>query len=124
MSETVALEVPDELARQVRAVATATHRRFEDVVLDWLRRAVEETPVEALPDGALLALCDATLDPADQEELSLLLAGHREGRLSAPERVRLDALMDAYRRGLIRKARALNAAVSRGLRPPLTEDAT
>ena len=59
MSETVALEVPDELARRVRAVATATHRRFEDVVLDWLRRAAEEPPVEALTDGELLALCQS-----------------------------------------------------------------
>jgi hypothetical protein len=123
MSETVTLEVPDELARRVRALATATHRRFEDVVLDWLRRAVEEPPVEALPDGELLALCDATLDPADQEALSLLLAGHREGTLSASDRASLDTLMDTYRRGLVLKARALNVAVSRGLRPPLTEDA-
>ncbi len=123
MSETVTLEVPDDLARRVRALASATHRRFEDVVLDWLRRAVEEPPVEALPDGELLALCDATLEPDDQEALSLLLARNREGTLSAPEKASLDALMDTYRRGLVLKAKALNAAVSRGLRPPLTEDA-
>ena len=120
MSETVTLEVPDELARRVHALATSTHRRFEDVVLDWLRRAVEEPPVEALPDGELLALCDANLDPVDQEALSLLLAKHREGLLAAPEKASLDALMGTYRRGLVLKARALNVAVSRGLRPPLT----
>ena len=123
MSETVTLEVPDELARRVRALAVATHRRFEDVVLDWLRRAVEEPAVEALPDGELLALCDATLGPVDQEALSVLLAGSREGKLSATEKASLDLLMDTYRRGLVLKARALKAAVSRGLRPPLTEDA-
>ena len=123
MSETVTLEVPDELARRVRALAVATHRRFEDVVLDWLRRAVEEPPVEALPDGELLALCDATLEHDDQEALSLLLARNREGMLSALEKEHLDTLMDTYRRGLILKARALKVAVSRGLRPPLGEDA-
>jgi hypothetical protein len=123
MSETVTLEVPDELALRVRALATATHRRFEDVVLDWLRRAVEEPPVEALPDGEFRALCDATLEPDDQEALSLLLARNREGMLSAPEKASLDALMDTYRRGLVLKARALKVAVSRGLRPPLSEDA-
>src|SRR4051794_24342203 len=123
MSETVTLEVPDELARRVRALATATHRRFEDVVLDWLRRAVEEPPVETLPDGELLALCDATLDPADQEALSLLLARNREGALSGQEKASLDALMDTYRRGQGLRARALNGAVTRGRRPPLTEDA-
>ena len=123
MSETVTLEVPDELARRVRALASATHRRFEDVIVDGLRRAVEESPVETLADGELLALCDATLDPADQEALSALLAGSREGTLSAPEKAILDALMDVYRRGLVLKARALKEAVGRGLRPPLTEDA-
>ena len=123
MSETVTLEVPDELARRVRALATATHRRFEDVALEWLRRAVEEPPVEALPDGELLALCDATLDPADQEALSDLLAGHRERFLTAPEKASLDALMGTYRRALVLKARALKEAVGRGLRPPLTDDA-
>jgi hypothetical protein len=122
MSETVTLEVPDELARRARALATATRRRFEDVVVDGLRRAVEEPPVEALPDGELLALCDA-MDPVDQEALSVLLAGSREGTLSASETVSLDALMDTYRRGLVLKARALKEAVGRGLRSPLTEDA-
>jgi hypothetical protein len=84
---------------------------------------LEEPSVETLPDGELLALCDATLNPADQKTLSLLLAGHREGLLSDPEKSSLDTLMDTYRRGLVLKARALNVAVSRGLRPPLNEDA-
>ncbi|MGO9463818.1 MAG: hypothetical protein ACLQVF_06620 [Isosphaeraceae bacterium] len=123
MSETVTLGVPDELARRARALAAATHRSFEDAVLDWLRRAVEEPGVEALPDGEILALCDATLDPVEQEALSLLLAGHREGTLSAPEKASLDTLMDTYRRGLVLKARALKEAVGRGLRPPLSDDA-
>jgi hypothetical protein len=123
MSETVTLEVPDELARRVRALAIATHRRFEDVALEWLRRAVEEAPVETLPDGELLVLCDATLDPADQEALSQLLAGHREGLLTDSEKASLDALMDTYRRGVVLTARAQQEAVARGLRPPLAEDA-
>ncbi len=123
MSETVTLEVLDELARRARALAAASHRRFEDAVLDWLRRAVEEPGVEGLPDGELLALCDATLDPAQQEALSRLLAGHREGKLSAPEKASLDTLMDTYRRKLVLKARALKEAVGRGLRPPLSDDA-
>jgi hypothetical protein len=123
MSETVTLEVPNKLARRVRALAIATYRRFEDVALEWLRRTVEEAPVETLPDGELLALCDATLDPANQEALSQLLARHREGLLTNSERASLDALMDTYRRGLVLKARALKKAVARGLRPPLAEDA-
>jgi hypothetical protein len=123
MSETVTLQIPEELARRARALAAATHRRFEDAVVDWLRKAVEEPAVEALPDDALLPLCDATLGAADQGALSALLAGLREGSLSGEETARLDELMAAYRLGLVLKARALKEAVARGLRPPLADDA-
>src|SRR6516165_8938186 len=123
MSETVTLEIPEDLARRGRVLAAATHRRFEDAVVDWLRRAVEEPAVESLPDDALLGLCDATLGAADQDALTALLTGHREGSLSAEEAARLDELMAAYRQGLVLKARALKEAVARGLRPPLADDA-
>jgi hypothetical protein len=123
MSETVTLQIPDELARRARALAAATHRRFEDAVVDWLRRAVEEPAVESLPDDSLLALCDATLSAGDQEALTALLTGHREGSLSVEETAQLDELMAGYRQGLILKARALKEAVARGLRPPVADDA-
>jgi hypothetical protein len=123
MSQIVTLEIPDELARRARALATATHRRLEDAILEWLRKAVEEPTVESLPDEALLALCDSTLGDDDQVRLSALLTGHREGSLSGSDQVRLDELMETYRRGLVLKARALKEAVARGLRPPLADDA-
>ena len=123
MSETVTLEIPDELARRARALAAATHRRFEDAVVDWLRRAVEEPAIESLPDDALIALCDGMLSAADQEDLTALLTSHREGSLSGEDAARLDELMASYRRGLVLKARALQEAVARGLRPPLADDA-
>ncbi len=80
------MEVPDELALRARALAAATYRRFEDAILDWLRRVVEEPRVETLPDREVLALCDATLAPVELEALSHLLAGHRERTLSSPEK--------------------------------------
>jgi hypothetical protein len=123
MSETVTLQIPEELASRARALAAATHRRFEDVVVDWLRRAVEEPAVESLPDDSLLGLCDAMLSEVAQDDLGVLLAGHREGSLSGEETARLDGLMADYRRGLVLKARALKEAVARGLRPPLADDA-
>ena len=91
--------------------------------MDWLRRAVEEPAVESLPDDSLLALCDSMLSAADQDALTGLLTGHREGSLSEDETARLDDLMTGYRQGLVLKARALKEAVARGLRPPLADDA-
>src|SRR5689334_3974465 len=44
MCETVTLQIPDGLARRARVLADATHRRFEDAIVDSLRRAVEALP--------------------------------------------------------------------------------
>ena len=57
MSEIVTLEIPDELAHRARALAAATNRPFEEAVVDWIGRAVEEPAVESLADHELLALC-------------------------------------------------------------------
>jgi predicted transcriptional regulator len=123
ISESITLDLPDDLVQRLRSLATATDRRFEEVVLDSLRVAVEEPPIETFSDEEILALSDATLDPDKQELLSDLLAGHREGALSAQEEASLDRLMETYRRGLVLKARALKVAVSRGLHPRLADDA-
>ncbi len=70
-----------------------------------------EPEVKALPDAELLRLCDSTMEPEDQQELSDRLADAREGRLDEAGRVRLDELMARYRRGLVLKARAWEEAV-------------
>jgi hypothetical protein len=120
VSETVILELPDTIADRVRAIATQTHRPFEDVLIEWLTRAAADVPVDELPDSEVLALRDLQMSAAEQAELSDLLARQREGTISEDDRGRLDTLMRSYRQGLVRKARALKVAVDRGLQPPLS----
>jgi hypothetical protein len=120
MSETVTLEVPDQLEERARAVAAQTHRPLEEVLLEWLARVAADVPVEDLPDAEVLALRDLQMDKAEQAELSTLLARQREGELSESDRSQLDALMHSYRNGMMRKAHALKVAVERGLQPPLS----
>ncbi|MCX7707050.1 MAG: hypothetical protein N2204_03475 [Anaerolineae bacterium] len=120
MSETVVLQLPDRVARVSREVAARTRQRLEDVLVEWIDRTITDLPIEYLTNEQVLALCDLELEPAQQAELSQLLARQREGALSSDESDRLDALMQAYRRGLVRKAQAINVAVQRGLRPPLS----
>jgi hypothetical protein len=120
MGEIVTLELPEHVVRSARAVATSMHRRVEDVLVDWIAEAAAEVPVELLSDEEILTLCDMQMVHEDQEELSRLLAHRREGQLVDPDRSRLDALMQVYRRGLVRKAQAWNVAVMRGLRAALT----
>jgi hypothetical protein len=116
MTHTVTLEMPGDLVQRARAVADRTGRRFEDVLVSWI--SPDDSP-ETLSDEEVLALCDAQMPEEEQEQLSELLGRQREGQLSPADRPRLDELMSHYRRGLVRKARALQVAVSRRLRPPL-----
>src|SRR5437870_2316043 len=123
MSETVTLEIPDDLARRARAMAALTNRGLEEAVLDWIGRALAEPPVESISDEQLVALCELQLNDDRQAELSDLLARQREGLLDLDASHRLDALMLDYRRGLVLKARAWKEAVARGLKPRLDDDA-
>lgn len=123
MSERVTLELPSDLVRQARESAAASNRRLDDVIAEWLGRAVADPPVENLPDEAVLALCASQLPDAEQDELADLLARNREGELAPADRPRLDELLATYRRGLVLKARAFKEAVARGLTPRLGEDA-
>jgi hypothetical protein len=120
MSVTVTLQLPEDLAQRARAIALQTQRPLEEVLVDWLDRAGTEVPVESLSNEQILALCDSQLDPDQQETLGELLARNRESLLKGSEGERLEELMQIYRRGLVRKAKALRIAVERGLRPPLS----
>jgi len=120
MSETVILELPETITSRARAIAAQTHRPFADVIVEWLARAATDVPVDDLPDTEVLALRDLQLSSTEQMELSDLLALQREGLLTDDHHRRLNALMQSYRQGLVRKAWALKVAVDRGLLPPLS----
>lgn len=94
-------------------------RPLEDILVEWIDRALKEVPVESLPDERVLALCDMQLEGEQQEQMSELLARNREGQLDDVQARRLEELMQVYRRGLVRKAKALKVAVERGLRNPI-----
>jgi plasmid stability protein len=119
MSEVLAVELPDDVARRAREIAAATNQSVEAVAVEWIRQAVEPA-VESLPDAELLSLCDLMLEASRQDELSELLSRLRDGQLAEGEQTRLDQVMAEYRRGLVVKARAWKEAVARGLQLPLS----
>ena len=120
MSEMVTLQLPDNVLQSAREVATRTHRRVEDVLVEWIDQAAANMPIESLSDADILGLCDLQMTEADQQELSLLLARNREDQLNETECHRLDDLMTIYRRGLVRKVQAWKEAVARGLKAPIS----
>lgn len=121
MTETVTLELPEALAQQAKQIAALTHRRLEEILVEWIDYAISELSIESLPDNQILALCDLQMEAEQQELFSSLLAQNQEGELKEAGVNQLDTLMQVYRRGLIYKARALKVAVERGLRPHLRE---
>lgn len=121
MTETVTLELPEALAQQAKQIAALTHRRLEEILVEWIDYAISELSIESLPDNQILALCDLQMEAEQQELFSSLLAQNQEGELNQAGVNQLDTLMQVYRRGLVHKARALKVAVERGLRPPLSE---
>lgn len=120
MSKVITIDLPTDVAERAQEVATRTHRRVEEVLLEWLGRAATEIPLAWLPDAEILTLADAQLPAIKQDALSQLLEAQREGTLSAADRIQLDMLLQEYREGMVRKAEALKVAVERGIRPSLS----
>ena len=118
MSQSLTLDVPDELASRAQAEAAKQSRPIQAVLLDWLQQAGADD-LDGLPDSQLLSVCDSLMAPAQQAELSELSEQNRERRLEAADRTRFATLMAGYQHGLLRKARALRIAVARGLRTSL-----
>src|SRR5437867_265191 len=85
MSQTVLLEVSDELASRAQAEAAKQQRPVQAVLVDWLQQAGADD-LESLPDSQLLSVCDSMMPPAQQAELSQLAERNREGQLDAADR--------------------------------------
>jgi hypothetical protein len=120
MAQSISLDIPDSIVQQAQQLASQNHQRLEDILLEWLTHSFTEHPVETLPDSQILALCNMQLDEQQQETLNVLIDKQREDELTPSEEQELQFLMGLYRRGLIRKAKALKVAVERGLMPPLS----
>lgn len=120
MAKSISLDIPDSIVQQAQQIASQSHQRLEDILLEWLTHSFTEHPIETLPDSQILALCDMQLDEQQQETLNTLTEKQREDEITPAETQELQFLMGLYRRGLLRKAKALKIAVERGLIPPLT----
>ena len=123
MNETVTLELPEAITSKAKALAAVSQRHYEDVLTEWIEHAVTEPPAELLSDEQVMALCDMQMPSDQQKALSDLLARQREEQLNETETQELSRLMQVYRQGLVRKARAWKVAVDRGLRPSLDREA-
>ena len=117
MTEQFTIQLPDHSARIIRDIAARTGRNANAVLSDLIDQSLADIPVSALSDEQVTALADLMMSESDQEELTDLLDDQREGLLDRAKRLRLDELLQEYRRGMVRKSEALKVAIQRNLRP-------
>lgn len=126
MGMQVTLTLPDQVWQRAEAWAQCTGREVADLLaetielsLDPLGHADRERSLETWSDHAVFAAVESTMPADEDQRLSELLDRQQAATLSADERLELRALMQTYREGLLRKARAVREAVNRGLREPV-----
>ena len=123
MATQVMITLSDEVYQQAVRVAQLLDRDIESVLSATLQTSIpeiqfsnlNELPVSILSDEQILELTELQMEPEQDARLSVLLDRQQEGLLGGEERSELEALMQVYREGLLRKALALSEAVKRQL---------
>jgi hypothetical protein len=121
MTETVTIKLPDSLALKAKEIASFSQKQLEDLLVECIDRAINELPVESLPDEQVLALCDLEMDKQKQQLLNDLLSRNRDGQINDSQIGQLDELMQIYRQGMVNKARAWKVAIERGLKSSINQ---
>ena len=127
MTTQVTLNIPDDVYQRAERFARLANRDIATVLADTIAQSIPllGAHVNTLPTVAeltpqqLLALIELQLEPEQDAQLSYLLDQQQAGTLTTESRLELEALMQIYREGLLRKATAFAEAVKRGLIPPL-----
>jgi hypothetical protein len=85
MSEAIALELPETLAKKVKEIATLNHRSIEEMLIELINRAINDVPVDSLPNEQILALCNLQMSAQQQKTFSDLQARNQEEQLNEQE---------------------------------------
>ena len=126
MTTELTIALPNDVYNRAEWLAKRTGRTVADVVAQAADLSLRplgapsapEPPPEAWSDEAILAAANAMMVDADDRRFSELLQRQQDGPLSAVERTELQALLEQYQLGMLRKAQALREAVQRGLLHP------
>lgn len=129
MSTQITITLPDEVYQRAERFARLANRDVASVLADTIQLSIPSVranvldlePISDLSDEQILALTELQMEPDQDTRLSELLDRQQAGLLSEDERLELQALMQIYQEGLLRKATALSEAVKRGLMEPLSQ---
>ena len=56
MSESIALELPEPLAKKVKEIAALNRQGIEEMLIEWIDRTISDIPIDTLSDEQVLAL--------------------------------------------------------------------
>jgi len=116
MSKRVTLQIEDEILARALDIAGRSERELEDVLAEWLERYADDLPLEALSDEAIISLCDDDVNPMLKMEVRTLLLTEGSRELSIDENARLEDLLQRYRKMIVKRAKAIEISITRGLR--------
>lgn len=129
MSTQITITLPDEVYQRAERFARLANRDVASVLADTIQLSIPSVradildlePISDLANEQVLALTELQMEPDQDARLSELLDRQQSGLLTENERSELQALMQIYQEGLLRKATAISEAVKRGLMEPLSE---
>jgi len=124
--QTITVDLPEELYRQLKQAADSAQRSVSDIVQERLRQ--DEPILPALPqdverelaafaflsDEALWQLARATLSTAEQAELAELNYTAQDSGLSPGQQARREHLLNLYQRTMVRRSEATGHLQDRG----------
>jgi hypothetical protein len=123
MTNQITLTLPDEVYQKAEHFARLANRDLASVLVDTIQfsippislEAATIEPISTLSDQQVLELTELQMKPEEDSRLSELLDRQQADILTESEHRELQALMQIYQEGLLRKATALSEAVKRGL---------
>lgn len=122
----VSIQLPDTLFRKLKRAADLTHRPLEEIVATSLEAmlptasglpaevADELAAMQVFSDAALWAAVEPSMSRAEQRRLEQLNAAAGERSLTAAETKEQQALIIAYNRSVVRRAKAMAILAQRG----------
>jgi hypothetical protein len=127
MTIPVTLNLPDEIYQRAERFARLANRDLASILTDTVVSSLPPLSdqidslqsIEELSDRAILDLANSRLSETQDLRLSELLGKQREGEMVGDEPEELEALMQIYNEGWLRKTAGLVEAVKRGLMEPM-----
>lgn len=117
----ISVKLPDDLYQGVSQLAKTKKKSVATIIKNAVRKAVNEEsetlerPLAECSDDEVLALANLKMPKDQAERQSELLYKNQANTLTPLERNELEALLNVYQMGNLRKSQGIYEAVLRGL---------